>query len=204
MMDDCFGRILDALDKLGLADHTLVIFTTDHGEMTGQHHMITKAISNFYDDVMHIPLLMRLPSKIPAHKVCDASASSVDLAPTILDYVGAAPLAKAQGRSLRPFVEGTADDDRPAFGERERLDSPRPPSRMIRTRQWKLSVIGTKMLELYDLQHDPGETRNLASDPDRAHVIRELARKLRAHMHEIGDQGVEKLDATLAQLGEKP
>ena len=202
MMDDCFGRILDGLDRLGLADHTLVIFTTDHGEMLGQHGMITKAMSSFYDDVMHIPLVMRLPGRMPAGKVCDASASSVDLAPTILDYVGAVPLAKAQGRSLRPFVDGAADDDRPAFGERDSLDTPRPPSRMIRTRQWKLSVLGSGATELFDLTHDPGETHNLADRPAYAGVVRDLAQKLRAHMRAVGDQGLAKLEPQLAKLSE--
>ena len=79
MMDDCIGRILKALDDLGLADHTLVIFTTDHGNMLGQHGMMDKSVGTFYEDLVHIPLLMRLPGKIPAGRTCDAVAASIDL-----------------------------------------------------------------------------------------------------------------------------
>ena len=115
MMDDCIGRILKALDELGLADHTLVIFTTDHGNMLGQHGMMDKSVGTFYEDLVHIPLLMRLPGKIPAGRACDAVAASIDLAPTILDYTAAAPLVKAHGRSLRPFIEGRKTTNGPSF-----------------------------------------------------------------------------------------
>jgi arylsulfatase A-like enzyme len=200
MIDDCIGRILAALDELGLAGHTLVIFTTDHGNLLGQHGMMDKSVATFYEDLVHIPLLLRLPGKIPAGRTCDAVAASIDLAPTILDYAGAAPLAGAHGRSLRPFIQGVPGGDRCVFCEREKLDSPRPPSRMIRTDRWKLCVLGAGDLELYDLLHDPGETRNVAREPGQTAVIRDLARALRTHMVEVGDQGLAKLESRLAQL----
>src|SRR5262249_25052509 len=93
MMDEQIGRLLKTLDDLGIADNTLVLFTSDHGNMLGQHGMIEKSTVAFYDDLMRVPLLMRLPGKIPSGKTCAAAASSVDIAPTILDYLGAPALA---------------------------------------------------------------------------------------------------------------
>lgn len=204
MMDDCLGRILQALADLGLADRTLVIFTTDHGNLLGQHGMMDKSVGTFYEDLVHIPLLLRLPGRIPAGRTCDATAASIDLAPTILDYTAAPPLAQAHGRSLRPLIEGAAGVDRPVFCEREKLDAPRPPSRMIRTRQWKLCVLNNGSLELYDELHDPGETKNLAREPGHTEVIRELVLQLQSHMREVGDQGLAKLQPRLEQLQALP
>ena len=186
MMDWCIGRILQALDDLGLADRTLVIFTSDHGNMLGQHGMIEKAVEAFYDDLMRVPLIMRLPARLPAGNTCATFAASVDLAPTILDVLGAPPLSKVHGRSLRPFIEGAADDERPAFGERGDLAKPEV-ARMIRTRQWKLCLHPRGQRELYDLVNDPDELHNLANDATLAPTIRQLSEQLFEHMRRIGD-----------------
>ena len=80
MMDACIGRILDTIDQLGLRDRTLIVFTSDHGNMLGQHGMMEKSTEALYDDLMRVPLLMRLPGQIRAGTICDASASSVERA----------------------------------------------------------------------------------------------------------------------------
>lgn len=186
MMDACMGRILKALDELGLADRTLVIFTSDHGNMLGQHGMMEKASGAFYDDLMRVPLIMRLPGRIPVGKTCDAYAMSVDVPSTVLDYLDAAPLPKAHGRSLRPFIAGVKDDGRPAFGERSEPDKPNA-ARMIRNRQWKLCLGSRGQQELFDLEKDPDELRNLAADPTMAAVISQLSGQLVEHMRSVGD-----------------
>jgi choline-sulfatase len=186
MMDGCFGRILRALDELGLTDRTLVVFTSDHGNLLGQHGLMDKAVPAFYDDLMRVPLILRLPGRIPAGRTNHAWATSVDVAPTILDYLGAAPLAKAHGRSLRPLLEGKPDEEGSVFGERGPLDKPEV-GRMIRTRQWKLNVLPGGRKELFDLENDPNETRNVADDPARAALIRTLTGQLRDHMRSVGD-----------------
>jgi arylsulfatase A-like enzyme len=191
MMDACVGRILQALDDLGLADRTLVIFTSDHGNMLGQHGMMDKTLGTFYDDLMRVPLLMRLPSQIPAAKTCDSNAVSVDVAPTILDYLGAPPLAQAQGHSLRPYLDGAKVDDGPTFGERGEPNTPAA-ARMIRTRQWKLCLLPKGEKEFYDLTKDPDETRNLADDPAMAPMIRKLSAQLIEHMRSVGDPALPK------------
>ena len=197
MMDEFMGRILRALDELKLADHTLVIFTSDHGNMMGQHGMMDKSHGDFYDDLMRVPLLMRLPGAIPAGKTCDAFASSVDLAATILDYTAAPGLKKTHGRSLRGVIEGSDDGATAVFGERAAPTSPGA-ARMVRTREWKLCVLPKGQMELFDLRKDPGETKNLAQDAGCDKVVRELSGMLREHMREIGDPALSSLETYLS------
>jgi choline-sulfatase len=186
MMDACFGRILAALDELGLADRTLVLFTSDHGNQLGEHGLMDKSHGGFYDDLMRVPLLARLPGTLPAGKRCDRFASTMDLGPTILDLLGAAPLAKAHGHSLRGMIAGKDDGPEAVFGERGDVSKPGA-SRMIRTRRWKLNTWPKGGRELFDLEKDPQEVKNLAADPAYADTIRRLEAQLRQHMESVGD-----------------
>lgn len=191
MMDWCMGRILNALEELGLASRTLVVFTSDHGNMLGQHGMIEKGVGALYDDLMRVPLILRLPGTIPSGIACTSPASSVDLGPTILDYLAAPPLAQAHGQSLRPGIHGGEAGDRPAFGESGDLGKGNV-SRMIRTPHWKLTLTPHATQSLFDLNQDPGETRNLATDPAAASIRATLSAQLLAHMSQIGDPAVSK------------
>ena len=103
-IDDWVGKILDKLDSLGLADQTLVIFTSDHGEMLGAHGMREKNI--FYEESAHIPLLIRFPGEVQAETTVDGYVSLVDLFPTILDYLEV-PEKESDGKSLRGLIEGS-------------------------------------------------------------------------------------------------
>ncbi len=192
MMDACFGRILGALDELKLTDRTLVIFTSDHGNLLGQHGMMDKSVPAFYDDLMRVPLLARLPGALPAGKTCDAFAATVDLAPTILDLLGAPPLAKAHGHSLRGLMAGQDAGPEAVFGERADPKSPAA-ARMVRTRQWKLNLQPKGVRELFDLEKDPDETKNVAADPAHAGLIHQLEEQLRRHMASIGDPALRLL-----------
>ncbi len=186
MMDACIGRILDVLDELGLTGNTLVVFTSDHGNMLGQHGMMDKTHGTFYDDLMRVPLLMRLPGAVPAGRVSDALVATADLAPTFLDYLGATPLPRAHGRSLRGVLEGRDSGYDAVFGERNEPAS-KSAARMVRTREWKLCLLPRGQHELYDLKADPDETRNVYADSANAAVVKGLRERLRAHMAAIGD-----------------
>ena len=102
-IDDWVGEILKKLDDLGLTDNTLVIFTSDHGEMLGDHGMHSKMI--FYEGSVHVPLLMRFPGRIKPGTVVAAPVSFMDVCPTILDYMSTS-IPQCDGISLRTFVEG--------------------------------------------------------------------------------------------------
>ncbi len=186
MVDAYMGRILDELDRLGLAKRTLVIFTSDHGDMNGGHGLMDKTVDTCYEEIIRVPLIMRLPGVTKAGARTDVQADSTDLAPTILDLLGVKPLDQCHGRSLRPFLAGAPDDGRPAFVERAD-PSTKSCRRMVRTPEWKLILAGNANHQLFHLAADPGETRNLYADEQHAAIREQLRATLRAHMEEIGD-----------------
>jgi len=165
--DEWIGRLLEHLDELGLADRTLVLFTSDHGEMLGDHGLHGK--TTFYEGSAHIPLLMRLPGVIKAGTVVTAPVSQLDYYATILDYLGT-PGPPSEGRSLRPLVDGAQDGkDRIAVSEWAKGNVP---GYMVVDGRWKLMFGRTAdspaLDALYDLQHDPEEVNNLiGNNPDR-------------------------------------
>ena len=159
-VDDEVGRILKRLEELGLAKSTLVIFTSDHGEMLGDHGMHSKGV--FYEGSAHVPLLMRLPGIIPANTVIDAPTSGLDLFPTILDYCGQ-PQHECAGRSLRPLIEGR--DSGKGWVAISEWNSTKVPGFMVFDGRWKYmcgrSADAPSRDALYDLENDPNEMENL-------------------------------------------
>jgi arylsulfatase A-like enzyme len=182
-IDNQLARILKKLDDSGLAENTLVIFTTDHGDMVGAHGCIGKSIASFYDDLVRIPLSMRLPGRIQAGTVVGQPVSQIDFMPTIMDYLGQPVPEGIHGRSMRPLVEGRAVSWRDhAFCQRAGS------GRMLRTDRYKYSCQpkpGTAAL--YDLQEDPHEDRNLAADAAHAGTVRRMHQRLLEVMREDGD-----------------
>ncbi len=173
-IDDAVGRIMSAIDGLGLAEDTLVLFTADHGDVFGDHGLMLKHFTH-YDPVIRVPLILGGAGiGSGSHR---ALASSADIAPTLLDLVGAPALAAAQGRSLRPLLEGGSDSWRRAVLVEEDqpygLESLPGPVRLrtVVTDALRYTRIsGTDVAELYDLRADRDERVNVAaSDPDLRH-----------------------------------
>lgn len=182
-IDDQIGRILDKLRELGLDDKTLIIFTSDHGDMVGAHGCIGKSIGSFYDDLVRIPFLMRLPGVIRPGTVVRQPVSQIDVMPTILDYVGQPVPGGLHGRSLRPLIDGRETSWRDyAFCQRaDRM-------RMIRTANHKYAfATKPRMVALYDLAADPEENVNLADLQQHADLVRQMHRRLLDVMRADGD-----------------
>jgi arylsulfatase A-like enzyme len=161
-IDDWIGEILDKLDELGLSDNTLVIFTSDHGEMLGDHGMHSKMI--FYEGSVHIPLLMRFPGRIKPGTVVDSPVSTMDVCPTILDYLGMT-VPECDGMSLRTFIKGRpVEHDVVSYSGGNST-----PNYMIRSGDLKLMIAENERNQsvdaLYDLKADPLEMRNLIISP---------------------------------------
>jgi arylsulfatase A-like enzyme len=163
-IDDRVGKILNKLDELGLTDNTLVIFTSDHGEMLGSHGMKGKFC--FYEESSHVPMMIRFPGRIKPGTKVKAPVSNMDLFATILDYLKM-PLHPSDGSSLRGLMEGTANED--TYVVTEWLsDLQGKPSHMVVKNGWKLMLPdpSAKKLKpaLYNLNDDPHELKNLLAN----------------------------------------
>jgi len=188
LLDSQIGRVLDALEGMGIADNTVVIYTSDHGDMCGGHRMIDKHYI-MYDDVVRVPFIMRWPERITGGKTCDAFiASSVDLAATFCDIAGVDAPGTFKGQSVLPTLTGdgtnTREDIFSSFhGNQFGLYS----QRMVRDRKWKYVWNATAEDELYNLEADPHELRNLWKDPSCSEELARLRRRLVEWMEELGD-----------------
>jgi len=154
------GRLLDGLRRLGVYDRTLIAITADHGEEFMEHGVARHGRS-LYDDALHVPLIVKLPGGRPAGRRVSAVASSLDLAPTLLDYAGVPRPASFTGSSLRALVSGAAAPERRLFAEQL---GPGHALFAVREGRWKLvrRLLPEPHELLFDLQRDPGERTNLA------------------------------------------
>jgi choline-sulfatase len=114
--DTIVASVMDRLDKLGLLSSTLIAIVGDHGESLGDHGEETHSMF-VYEPALHVPLILWRPGRLPAGKVVEPLVRALDLAPTLLDLIGAPPLPGAEGRSLLPLVNGKAMPSAPAYAE---------------------------------------------------------------------------------------
>ncbi len=180
-MDEDVGRLMDALEKQGLRDHTLVIFTSDNGMNTGHHGIWGKGNGTFpqnmYDTSVKVPFLVSRPGTVPEGIVSDELLSHYDVMPTLLDYVGIGHRmeASAPGTSFAPLLRG----ERLAGSEQVVVCDEYGPVRMIRNREWKyVHRYPYGPHELYHLALDPGETHNLIDAPELQEKVAEMRRSL--------------------------
>ncbi len=187
-IDDHVGRMIDALERTGQRENTLVIFTSDHGEMLGDHGLITKGC-RFYEGLVHVPLIFSWPGRIAQGVRKQTLVELTDIAPTLLDYAGLDRGERMVGRSLRSLLETDADVHRKFVRcEYYRALSLLAPGRedwegsyatMVRTDRYKLVVYhGHEQGELFDLQEDPGEFENLWDRPEFAQTRFNLMRTM--------------------------
>jgi arylsulfatase A-like enzyme len=182
-VDGEIGRILDGLKEAGLEDDTLIIFTSDHGNMDASHHLASKGL--FYEESVGVPFLMKYKGVIPPGQADNEHfvSTGLDILPTICDYAGIDIPEHLLGKSLRSTAEGEHVDDWRTY-----VASENTTTRMIRSRSYKycsFSDPDSKEM-LVDMEKDPGEMRNLVDDP----VFREVLldhRRLLAEWSELSD-----------------
>ncbi len=180
-VDAAVGSIVRELEQQGLADRTVIVFTSDNGFHYGERGMATKFY--MHDDSIHVPLIVadpRLPTNRRGQTV-DRLVSTIDLAPTLLDLVGLQPSELMQGRSLLPLVRGDDVPWRDAIFAENIIKERRPMCDAIRTDRWKyIALFEQKPMqeELYDIENDPLEMNNLAGNPEHAGTLRELRARL--------------------------
>lgn len=207
-IDDNIGRLLDHLEERGLAENTLVVYTSDQGFFLGDHGWFDKRL--MFDQSLQMPMLMRWPAEIEAGSTCDAIITNVDFAATFLDICGvdvAEALPTSQGRSFRSLLRGEEVEDWPdavyyRYWEHDDPIHAAPAHYGIRTADHKLiyyygaglDVPGASQnvfepeWELYDLKSDPSEVRNVADDPGYAGIKAELEVKLAEYQGRYADE----------------
>lgn len=164
-VDHCVGRILDRLEALGLADDTLVVFTSDHGHFFGQHGLGAKG-PFMYEDLVRVPLIASMPSAIPAGQKSSALHSLVDLAPTFLSACGLPVPRSMTGSNQWPAWTSSSPDIRDHVIVENRLNPYRLNQRTYIDKRYKLTVYCEQDEgEMFDLEKDPGERDNLWNQP---------------------------------------
>ena len=187
LIDHQVGRILAALDELRLAGRTLVVYTSDHGDLCGAHGMIDKHYV-MYDDVMRVPLILRWPRRLPAGSTVDAFVTAaLDLATTFCVAAGIEPPPTVMGHDLLALANGGAPSRERVFGSYHGAQFGAYSQRMVRTREWKYIWNATAEDELYYLTDDAGELQNLAADRACAEVLHALRGDLVAWMAATND-----------------
>ena len=170
-IDSRIGRVLKALDDTGQMDDTIVISTTDHGDMVAAHGMIYKLGACGYDELMRVPFLIRYPRAVKTGLAADALVGGVDVLPTILSLCGVQVPPTVQGRSFTNLLQGRVR----GFRDVVHTDSCNQ-TLIVRTKDWKY-VSNWKqgdLDELYDMNARPLEMTNLAADPAHAAKVKEM------------------------------
>ncbi|CAE7406088.1 Fahd2 [Symbiodinium microadriaticum] len=183
MIDDGVGKVLDALERSGKADNTIVIFTSDHGDMFGDHGLMLKVMMA-YDGVLHVPLTIKAPGVKPGHT--KSLASSLDIAPTLIDMMNVPSYYGIQGKSLTPVLDDAGASVRDSVLVEEEQIFPDPSTgartdiRTIITDEGRLSLRSATPVvgELHDHDNDPLEADNIFDDPGAGALRQRLSDQL--------------------------
>lgn len=185
-IDDAVGRIIRTVENAGASENTVVIYTSDHGDLCGSHGMIDKHYV-LYDDVLRVPLIVKWPGKAVPSRRYEFVSNCLDLPATIADITGIR-IDGGHGLSLVPLIAGRVQS-RPAYsvsasnGQQFGLYT----QRSIRTEKWKYVWNLTDMDELYELEKDCGEKINLANRKEYADVVSDLRKLLHAELSRLDD-----------------
>jgi choline-sulfatase len=203
-LDRNLGRLFAALETAGLAQETVIAYTSDHGDMAGELGMWWK--SSMYEGSVGVPLIWALPDRLLGEgggakgRTVSTLASVMDIGPTLIDLAGAPPLPHAAGRSLLPWLRGESASgwvDEVYAEMNGAFDV--PPIRMVRQGPWKLVHFhGYETPQLFNVEEDPHELRDRGADPDP--TVQRVRQELHARARAGWDP--DALEATLARRAE--
>ena len=166
LVDSYCGMVLDGLDRLGIRDETIVIWTSDHSNQMWEHELFLKF--NMYEASVRVPLLIDVPQGNP--DVRSELVQHIDVFPTLCELLDITRPTSVQGASLVPLLSNGLTSD----GWRDTVFSQISNVQMARTEEWKLNVYDGTPGNLYDLKNDPQEFHNKIADPDCAHTVKSL------------------------------
>lgn len=201
VLDRAIGEVLDALDKSGERENTLVIYTSDHGDMLGAHNRFDKG-PYCYEEIMRVPLLVSMPGA--SAKRVERSISTIDIPATIVDWMGWKPdQPPVDSVSLLPLCQkgaGAREGADQIFYRYEWYNGLWFGIRAVRTPDYKYAFNPAGQDELYDLRKDKAEIRNLVDEPEFAAIIADLRARLLAHLQSVGDPQALRLESFLGTL----
>jgi len=200
LVDRALVKILAALEESGQADNTIVVLTSDHGEMMGDHGILGKTV--MYEESIKVPMVMRVPWLNQDQKNVPGNFSHIHRVPTLLSLMGQPIPENIPGRDITPvleggdslenedvFIEWNGSDGHPIPGEAEVNPQMGSPWRtIVAAERWKLNMSPDDQCELFDLNSDPGEMVNLYDDPTHANHVSDLARRLKRWQQENDDE----------------
>jgi arylsulfatase A-like enzyme len=187
LTDAAGGRILDALDELGLADNTIVIWTTDHGDGLACHGGHFDKSSYMPEEMLRIPMALRFPGQVKAGQETEGLVSNLDVAPTMLDAAGLGFERGVDGRSLLPLCKGGTADWRRDFMCETHGHGMDHLGRILITGRYKYVWNHEDMDELYDLREDPYEMTNLVDEPAHKAALEGMKARLAEWQRASGD-----------------
>ena len=171
LIDDQIGEILDAIEGRGELENTVIVHTSDHGEMNGDYGLIYK--SNFLNGAVRIPLLVRTPDSTNAGSLCNSPVEWIDIGPTLVELAGGELEHRQFGKSLCPVLTA------PETTHRDFAISEIEGEIMLLNREWKAALnTNGEVYLLFDVQNDPNETQNLAGRPEVADIETALRLKI--------------------------
>lgn len=207
-LDDQVARLVEALEALGIADDTILVFSSDHGDMHGSHGVYKKQWP--WDESIKVPLIVRYPRRIRAGSSFDMPFSVIDVMPTLLGLAGVPIPDRVEGVSLAPFISGERNDPPGAvllmnpcpFSIGDPRGSDQVPDylgmrmeyRGVRTSRYTYARTIDRPWLLFDNIDDPYQLRNLVGDPARKGLAQEMEGEMQALMSRIGDQFLPKQD----------
>lgn len=179
-IDDQIGKVFKTLKETDQWDNTIIIFTTDHGDMIAAHGMIYKLGSNGYEELFHVPAILRIPRLEGTDVRIQQLVSSLDLLPTILEAVHITPPAQIDGKSLIPLLNQSTDTHREYLFSEVHGASRNGKTIICRDKQYKYVYhwLSNDVDELYDLASDPGEMHNLYRDEQHQEVAKQMREKI--------------------------
>ena len=189
-VDESVGRVLDVLEMLGCSEDTVVVYSSDNGFFLGEHQFFDKRF--MYEESIRVPLLMRYPRMVKPGTLNSEMILNLDIAPTILDLAGSFVPDTMDGRSFLPFMQGKQvhwrEDFLYEYNEYPSAHTVRK-HRGIRTIKWKYIHYYEELqeFELYDLENDPHEMKNLIHLPDYYPIVEKLRKRMRGLRMELKD-----------------
>ncbi len=192
LIDAQLGRLFDLLEKTGQDENTIIIYTSDHGELLGDHGQYIKG-SMMYDCSMRVPLIISWPGRFPEGERTQAMVELGDLAPTVLDAAGIERHPGMQAKSLWPLLTGEThigEFRKDVYGEYFNSNPDDVPEyrTMVRNRKYKIiSSHGGEPGELYDMENDPGENRNLWNHPEYSEIKIKMLERVADRLAETCD-----------------